>query len=713
MKKLKRLLSFALTLVMVVSMLSVCAVPTSAATGTSSDPIIMSNNKWHTATWTHDNQTLTVYNKIVVPSQGYIDFTIEKPIDADGEICDYRLNLYNEDGIIIWKGNKSATRDIFSSYYSYKIGLNKGTYYMEVDPYLSYISSNDEPITTDYKYVFTKSSAWEIEGNNEFSTANTITLEKTYNGVLHEGTSGEDHFKVKLTKGKKYTVTFGKYNDDIGHYFYDPDQDQKSFTDGDYDWYYGKEKVSNGKLTWTFTAEKSGYHYIRTYDFSPNEDYIYTIKVATVKTPVSSLKFKLSTTSYTYNGKVRTPGVTVTHGSKTLKKGTDYTVTYASGRKAVGTYKVTVKMKGDYTGTKTLTFKINAPVKISKCKLKLSTTSYAYNGKVRTPSVKVTYGSKTLKKNTDYTVTYAKGRKNIGTYKVIIKGKGKYTGTKTLTFKINPTTKTSVSLVFGKTAKIGAKSNKRITYSSSDKSVATVNSKGVITAKKVGTAKITVKSGGVTQKITVKVKKPSVKITASKNKMYIGTSLQLKATTDPAKEKVTWSVNNKKLAKISSGGKLKALKKGTVTVTAKFKYKGKTYKNTYKVKIDVEYPDVSVFISSDFEYDNLYGFTLTNDSNSTVKILSKGYAYCSGESGDIKSLFTVINGVGENYKSIKVSKGSTVTVVANLDEYVQFYTIYPTYLYLYVEYRGETFKLSCSTDRYGINKCHTITWLYD
>ncbi len=161
------------------------------------------------------------------------------------------------------------------------------------------------------------------------------------------------------------------------------------------------------------------------------------------KTTSSTIKyaktFKLSTTSYTYNGKVKTPTVTVKDSAgKTLKKDIDYTVTYASGRKNVGTYKVTINMKGNYSGTKTLTFKIN-PQSISKGKFSLSATSYAYNGKVKTPTVTVKTADGTkLTKNTHYTVTYASGRKNVGTYKVTIKGKGNYTGTKTLTFKINP-----------------------------------------------------------------------------------------------------------------------------------------------------------------------------------------------------------------------------------------------------------------------------------
>ncbi len=67
----------------------------------------------------------------------------------------------------------------------------------------------------------------------------------------------------------------------------------------------------------------------------------------------------LSRTSYTYNGKVQTPSVTVKDSKgKALKKDTDYTVSYASGRKNVGRYAVTITFKGNYSGTKTLYYNI-------------------------------------------------------------------------------------------------------------------------------------------------------------------------------------------------------------------------------------------------------------------------------------------------------------------------------------------------------------------
>lgn len=76
----------------------------------------------------------------------------------------------------------------------------------------------------------------------------------------------------------------------------------------------------------------------------------------------------LAATNYIYDGKVKSPAVTVKDSSgKVLKKDTDYTVKYSSGRKAIGSYTVTVTFKGNYTGTKMLNFTIStkAPSKVT------------------------------------------------------------------------------------------------------------------------------------------------------------------------------------------------------------------------------------------------------------------------------------------------------------------------------------------------------------
>lgn len=166
---------------------------------------------------------------------------------------------------------------------------------------------------------------------------------------------------------------------------------------------------------------------------------------------ISNPDITLSKTSYTYNGKVQTPSVIVKDiEGNALKKDRDYTVSYSKGRKAIGTYYVTVKLKGKYSGSKKLSFKIN-PIKATSCTAKLSASNYYYNGKVRTPAVTVKDSAgKILKRNTDYTLKYASGRKNVGKYKVTIVFKGNYSGTKNLYFNIKPVKTTVKYLTAGK-----------------------------------------------------------------------------------------------------------------------------------------------------------------------------------------------------------------------------------------------------------------------
>ena len=95
--------------------------------------------------------------------------------------------------------------------------------------------------------------------------------------------------------------------------------------------------------------------------------------------------------------------------------------------------------------------------------IKLKATSLTYNGKVRTPKVIVKDRTgKTLVKNTDYTVSYAKGRKYVGKYAVKITFKGKYSGTKTLYFTIKPKA-TSISSLKASSKKFTVKWKKQAT----------------------------------------------------------------------------------------------------------------------------------------------------------------------------------------------------------------------------------------------------------
>ncbi|MBO7674925.1 MAG: hypothetical protein J6S63_07935, partial [Atopobiaceae bacterium] len=138
-----------------------------------------------------------------------------------------------------------------------------------------------------------------------------------------------------------------------------------------------------------------------------------------------------------YTAKALTPAPALTFGGAKLVKGTDYKLAYKNNTKA-GTATITATGLGNYSGTKSITFKI-AKLVVTPAK-----TSYVYTGKAIAPAVTVKMGSVTLKKGTHFSVTYASGRKAVGTYNIKVTLKGGYAGSKTVTFTIVPKA-TSVS----------------------------------------------------------------------------------------------------------------------------------------------------------------------------------------------------------------------------------------------------------------------------
>ncbi len=130
-------------------------------------------------------------------------------------------------------------------------------------------------------------------------------------------------------------------------------------------------------------------------------------------------------------------------------------------------------------------------------------------------------------------------------------------------------------------------SQEKVTYSSSNTKVATVNSKGVITGKAAGTAKITVKSGSKKATVTVKVAKvKTTKLSGvpSSKTVKKGKTFTIKASVTPknSDEKVTYKTSNKKIATVTSKGVVKGIKKGTATITVQSGSKKQTCKVTVK-----------------------------------------------------------------------------------------------------------------------------------
>lgn len=144
--------------------------------------------------------------------------------------------------------------------------------------------------------------------------------------------------------------------------------------------------------------------------------------------------------------------------------------------------------------------------------------------------------------------------------------------------------------------------NKKVTYKSANKKIATVSSKGYVKGVKAGTTKVTVTSKKNSKKkatIKVVVKKAAVKkvtLNAKTATLAVGGKKTLKATISPTKnvsKKVAWSTSNKKIATVSSKGVVKGVKEGKATITAKAA-DGSGKKATCKVTVGAGIASLSV-----------------------------------------------------------------------------------------------------------------------
>lgn len=143
----------------------------------------------------------------------------------------------------------------------------------------------------------------------------------------------------------------------------------------------------------------------------------------------------------------------------------------------------------------------------------------------------------------------------------------------------------------GKSVKINAKATKgaKLSYKTSNKKIATVNSKGVITGKSTGTVKITItakksKYKTVKKTITVKVVKQNQKITASSQTLTLGQRKNLGA---KAKTGMIYKSSNPKVVTVDKKGNLRALKTGTAKITISAKASGMYNKASKTIVVTV------------------------------------------------------------------------------------------------------------------------------
>lgn len=247
-------------------------------------------------------------------------------------------------------------------------------------------------------------------------------------------------------------------------------------------------------------------------------------------------------------------------------------------------------------------------------------------------------------------------------------------------------------------------SSKKVSYKSSSKKVATVSSKGQITAKKAGKTTITVKAldGSkkqakftvyVTEKIKKKVKSVSAK--AEKDTLRIDETTTIKATVSPSKatcKTVAFDSSNDKVATVSAtSGKVTAVAPGTATITVKaIDGSKKSTKVTITVKNDItgikfEKDAYSCFVGKDVTVkalvnDDAYDttvkysidaasqkFATVDETTGVVKGLAKGVVDVTATAADGKKTVVKVTVSDEVVTKVALKDGVTVTATVTFD----------------------------------------------
>jgi uncharacterized protein YjdB len=225
--------------------------------------------------------------------------------------------------------------------------------------------------------------------------------------------------------------------------------------------------------------------------------------------------------------------------------------------------------------------------------------------------------------------------------------------------------------------------NKGVTFTSSNEAVATVDSKGEITAKTEGSADITVKTvdGGKTAKCELTVKKAVVNVTGVKlDKSTLsleeGATGNLVATVAPstASDKtVTFASSDAAIATVDNTGKVTAVKAGNADITVTTKDGGKTAKCELTVTAK-QIPVTGVTIEPKTASVDVDATTKLNSTVAPSTATNKSVSYkSSDEAVATVSSNGTVTGVAEGEATITVTtqdgnKSDAATVTVNAAE---------------------------------------------
>ena len=289
---------------------------------------------------------------------------------------------------------------------------------------------------------------------------------------------------------------------------------------------------------------------------------------------------EVSVAAATYTGSPLEPSVTVTLDGRRLACGTDYELAFTNNTNA-GKATVTVTGIGAYEGTKSVDFDI-----VKAAQTITAADKSVLVGKTVSLGAKASAGGKLTYKSSNTTIATVSGTGVVtgvaaGTVKITIAAaatgsyeKASRTVTVTVAKAAQTITAADKSVLVGKTVSLGAKASAggKLTYKSSNTTIATVSGTGVVTGVAAGTVKITIAAAATgsyekaSRTVTVTVAKAAQTITAADKSAVYGKTVSLSAKTS-GDGKLTYKSSNTAVAKVSATGIVTPVSKGTVKIT--------------------------------------------------------------------------------------------------------------------------------------------------
>ncbi len=146
----------------------------------------------YSKSWDKDTDTKPFYSSFSLSEAGLITIKALRPLDSEGKQGSLTIKVLDSEGSAVFDISSSKSNKVVSEY-TYYCGLDKGDYYLSITPGFTVTKGL---ITTNFSVGFTE-GYYEKENNSSLPKANILELNNKCIGYQESNVLDEDHFKFE------------------------------------------------------------------------------------------------------------------------------------------------------------------------------------------------------------------------------------------------------------------------------------------------------------------------------------------------------------------------------------------------------------------------------------------------------------------------------------------------------------------------------------